>query len=115
MQNEGTIDTFLKNTNSPTARYLSGKDEIAVPKNAEKEMEKNCGLSKQTRITFKMSVSIFHLENLLVLPAFLVLEKSSLINQILAPHLLNELNRASQPVGKVERIEGIRLLDKAID
>lgn len=114
VQNEGTIDTFLKNTNSPTARYLSGKDEIAVPKKRRK------GNGKKLRIIEANQNNLQNVSVDIPLGKFIGVTgvsgsgKSSLINQILAPHLLNELNRASQPVGKVERIEGIRLLDKAI-
>lgn len=111
---EGTPEDFMANEKSVTAGYLSGREKIEVPK------ERRKGNGKSLFITGAKENNLQNVDAEIPLGKFVGVTgvsgsgKSSLINKILAPHLLNELNRAQQPVGKVESIDGVGHLDKAI-
>jgi len=112
--NANTPKEFLKEKNSPTADYLSGRQKIEIPKIRKK------GNGKKLRIRGAEENNLKKINVDIPLGCFVGVTgvsgsgKSSLINRILAPTLLNELNRAQKKIGKVISIEGVAQLDKAI-
>lgn len=111
---EGIPKEFIKNKKSTTAHYLAGTEKIEVPQTRRK------GNGKKLTITGAKENNLRNVHVDIPLGKFVGVTgvsgsgKSSLINKILAPYLLNELNRAQQSIGKVEKIEGVGQLDKAI-
>ncbi len=114
LQAEGTYEDFIKNENSTTARYLCGKDEIPVPKKRRKGTGKSLKIYNAHQNNLQNVDVQIPLGKLVGITGVSGSGKSSLINHILAPYLLNELNRAQQPIGKVDKIDGLAALDKAI-
>ncbi|HIQ57450.1 TPA: excinuclease ABC subunit UvrA [Candidatus Gracilibacteria bacterium] len=119
--NIGTPEEFLRNKTSSTAAYLSGRKKIEMPtvRRTAKIDEKT---NKPQFVSIK-NATFNNLKNVSVdipLGCFVGVSgvsgsgKSSLINGILAPHLLNELNKAKQVVGEHKKILGVEYLDKAI-
>ena len=110
----GAPKDFFKNEKSETAAFLSGKKQIKIPKT------RRAGNGKAIRIFGAAENNLKKVDVEIPLGKFVGVTgvsgsgKSSLVNKILAPYLANELNRAKRKVGKVEKIEGVHHLDKAI-
>lgn len=99
---------------SVTARYLSGKIKIPVPK------KRRMGNSKALIVRGAKENNLKGIDVSIPLGCLVVVSgvsgsgKSSLINDILAKELLARLNRANTVPGRHDDIEGIGELDKAI-
>ena len=112
---QGDIDTILKNKNSITAQYLSGKRKIKVPKKRmEVKSEKICIIDAHEnnlkRINASIPVGLFT-----CITGVSGSGKSTLINQTLLPissFILNK-SKLSKEI-KCEKIEGLDHLDKVI-
>jgi excinuclease ABC subunit A len=112
---QGDIDTILKNKNSITAQYLSGKRKIKVPKKRmEAKSEKICIIDAHEnnlkRISASIPVGLFT-----CITGVSGSGKSTLINQTLLPissFILNK-SKLSKEI-KCEKIEGLDHLDKVI-
>ena len=110
----GTPAEVIKNKDSLTGAYLSGRKKIAVPK------KRRTGNGKQLVIKNARENNLRGLDVTIPLGELVVVSgvsgsgKSSLINDILAKELLARLHRASTVPGKHDDIEGIKQLDKAI-
>ena len=111
---QGTPKEFMRDEKSTTAQYLSGKKSISVPTKRRKGNGKTITIVGAKENNLKNVTVDIPLGTFVGVSGVSGSGKSSLINRILAPSLLNELNRAQKPVGKVERIEGMEHLDKAI-
>ncbi|MEA1909565.1 MAG: excinuclease ABC subunit UvrA, partial [Patescibacteria group bacterium] len=112
---EGTAEEISKNSKSLTGRYLSGVEEIPVPKKRRE------GNGKKLKI---VGANEFNLQNIsaeIPLGLFVGVTglsgsgKSTLINNILANKLSNVLHQARHKVGEHKKIEGIDNLDKIIN
>ena len=110
----GTAEDLMKNENSVTGAYLSGRRKIPVP-----EVRK-----KPTRFLTIKGASENNLKHIDVDIPLGVMTcitgvsgsgKSSLINEILYKRLARDLNRARVIPGKHDDILGIDQLDKVID
>ena len=112
---QGDIETILQNKNSITAKYLSGKRQIKIPKKRTKiKNEKlkivNAHENNLKEITVEIPVGLFT-----CITGVSGSGKSSLINQTLLPissFILNK-SKLSKEI-KCEKIEGLDHLDKVI-
>lgn len=112
--NYGNLQSFLGNTESSTAGFLSGRKKIEIPKKRKKGNKGKITLEKATFHNLQNVTVDFPLGCFIGVSGVSGSGKSSLINGILAPTLLNTLNRASQEVGTCKGVKGIKNLDKAI-
>ena len=110
----GTPDDVAKNKNSITGRYLSGIDEIEVPKKRRKGNGKELVVKGAAEHNLKNLDVRIPLGELVVVSGVSGSGKSTLINDILAKELQARLHRAHMVPGKHEEITGIENLDKAI-
>ncbi len=110
----GTAEEIMKNPNSITGQYLSGKKKIPVP--AERK--------KPTGFLTVRKAAENNLKNIDVKIPLGVMTcvtgvsgsgKSSLVNEILYKSLARKLNRARTIPGKHKCIEGAEQLDKVIN
>ncbi|OOB79258.1 MAG: excinuclease ABC subunit A [Epulopiscium sp. Nuni2H_MBin003] len=110
----GPLKKIIKNKNSLTANYLSGRSKIEIPQN-----RRQCNGAKLGIIGAKEN----NLNNINVQIPLGVLTcitgvsgsgKSTLINEILLKRLARDLNRAKVKPGRHKDIEGITNLDKVI-
>ncbi len=113
---QGDIKDILKNKDSITAKYLSGKREIKVPKKRAKINSKkitiiNAHENNLSNVNIDIPVGLFT-----CVTGVSGSGKSSLINQTLLPISSFLLNKAklSKEV-KCEKIEGLDHLDKVIN
>ena len=113
---QGDIKAILKNKDSITAKYLSGKREIKVPKKRAKVNSKkitiiNAHENNLSNVNIDIPVGLFT-----CVTGVSGSGKSSLINQTLLPISSFLLNKAklSKEV-KCEKIEGLDYLDKVIN
>jgi len=113
---QGDIKAILKNKDSITAKYLSGKREIKVPKKRAKINSKkitiiNAHENNLSNVNIDIPVGLFT-----CVTGVSGSGKSSLINQTLLPISSFLLNKAklSKEV-KCEKIEGLNHLDKVIN
>ncbi len=112
---QGTPDEVAKNPDSITGRYLSGIDNIPVPKK-RRAIEKDRKLIiRGARENNLKNIDVeFPLGILTVVSGVSGSGKSTLVNDILAKELSARLHRAQAVPGAHENIEGINQLDKAI-
>jgi excinuclease ABC subunit A len=110
----GTPEEIMKQPQSVTGQYLSGKKSIAVPKKRRK------GNGKSVTITDAHHHNLRNVDIALPLGTFIGISgvsgsgKSSLIHGILAPELQRVLNKAHSKPQDVGSITGLEHLDKAI-
>ena len=109
----GRLNDILKNKNSLTGKFLSGKEQIEVPelRRLAKGELKVYGASNNNLKSVDVDIP---LGVLTVVTGVSGSGKSSLVTDILYPVLSNALNGSKLEVGKYDRIEGIGQLDKVI-
>ena len=113
---EGNIDAILKNKNSITAKYLSGKRKIKVPKKRTKVSEHKIKIidaseNNLKKISVEIPIGVFT-----CITGVSGSGKSSLVNQTLLPISSFMLNKSklSKEIN-CEKIEGLENLDKVIN
>ncbi len=113
---EGNIDAILKNKNSITAKYLSGKRKIEVPKKRTKVNKHKIKIidaseNNLKKISVEIPIGVFT-----CITGVSGSGKSSLINQTLLPISSFMLNKSklSKEIN-CEKIEGLENLDKVIN
>ena len=110
----GTPAEVAANTASITGDYISGRRQIAVPR------ERRSGSGEYVTVYGAAEHNLRGIDVRFPLGKFICVTgvsgsgKSSLVNSILYPVLAHELNRATTFAGKYDRIEGIEKLDKVI-
>ena len=109
----GTAKQIMKNKNSITGAYLSGRIKIPVPKVRKQPTGflKIVGARENNLKNIDVDIPLGVLTCVTGVSGS---GKSSLINEILYKKLAKELNRARTIPGKHDRIEGIEQLDKVI-
>lgn len=110
----GTAEQLMKNKNSITGAYLSGKIKIPVPKE-RKQPTGWITVRKAAENNLKNIDVSFPLGVMTCVTGVSGSGKSSLVNEILYKHLAKELNHARVIPGKHAGIDGIDQLDKVID
>lgn len=110
----GNAEEIMKNPDSVTGAYLSGKRQIVIPEKRRKPtgwMEV-CGAAennlKNVNVKFPLGV-------MTCVTGVSGSGKSSLVNEILYKTLAKQLNRARCIPGKHKKIKGLERLDKVID
>lgn len=110
----GTAKELMKNKNSITGAYLSGRMKIPLPEVRKKPAGWLKVYGAQENNLKNINVK-FPLGVMTCVTGVSGSGKSSLVNEILYKKLARELNRARIIPGKHKKIEGIELLDKVID
>ena len=110
----GTAEDLMKNENSVTGAYLSGKLNIPVPTERHKPTGfltiRGAAENNLKNIDVKIPLGI-----MTCITGVSGSGKSSLINEILYKHLARDLNRARVIPGKHKDILGVDQLDKVIN
>lgn len=110
----GTAEDLMKNPNSVTGAYLSGRKKIPVPKTRKKPAGwiKVCGAKEHNlkNIDVKIPLGV-----MTAVTGVSGSGKSSLVNEILYKRLARDLNRARVIPGEHKKIEGMDQLDKVIN
>ena len=110
----GTVEDLMKNENSVTGAYLSGKLKIPVPTERHKPTGfltiRGAAENNLKNIDVKIPLGI-----MTCITGVSGSGKSSLINEILYKHLARDLNRARVIPGKHKDILGVDQLDKVIN
>jgi len=110
----GTAEDIMKNKNSLTGAYLSGKVKIPVP--AERKKPTGFITIKGARENNLKNIDVdIPLGVVTCITGVSGSGKSSLTNEILYKHLAKKLNRARCIPGKHDDILGLEQLDKVID
>ncbi len=110
----GTPEEIMKNKDSETGAYLSGRKKIPVPK------MRRGGNGKTLSVVGAEEHNLKKIDVNIPLGSFVCITgvsgsgKSSLVNGIIAPALAKELNRAITYPGKHKKIDGMENLDKVI-
>ncbi len=110
----GTAKQIMRNKNSITGAYLSGRIKIPVPEVRKQPTGflKIVGARENNLKSIDVDIPLGVLTCVTGVSGS---GKSSLINEILYKKLAKELNRARTIPGKHDRIEGVEQLDKVID
>ncbi len=110
----GTAEEIMKNENSVTGAYLSGKCKIPVPALRKKPTGwltvKGAKQNNLKNIDVKVPLGVF-----CCVTGVSGSGKSSLVNEILYKSLAKELNHARVIPGECRKIEGMEQLDKVIN
>tara|TARA_B110000503_G_scaffold42301_1_gene69321 strand:+ start:51 stop:2021 length:1971 start_codon:yes stop_codon:yes gene_type:complete len=111
----GSYQNLLKNTNSITGDYLSGRRAIATPTKRRKPKTEGKLKVVGARENNLQNVTVnFPLGVMTAVTGVSGSGKSSLVNDVLYEVLAQRLNRAKSVAGKHTRIEGVELLDKVV-
>lgn len=110
----GNAQEIMRNPNSVTGAYLSGKIRIPVPTERKKPTGYLKVVGAQENNLKNIDVK-FPLGVMTCVTGVSGSGKSSLVNQILYKRLARDLNRARTIPGKHKRIEGLEQVDKVIN
>ncbi|MBO0454966.1 MULTISPECIES: excinuclease ABC subunit UvrA [Enterococcus] len=111
----GTPKQVEKNPKSLTGQYLSGKREIAVPKERRKGNGKKIKVTGAVENNLKSIDAEFPLGKFVAVTGVSGSGKSTLVNQILKKALAQKLNRNSNKPGKFKKITGYNNIEKLVD
>lgn len=114
---QGTPKEIMRNTNSLTGKYLSGKESIAIPKKRmPNDPKRQLILSGATENNLQNVSVSFPLGLMTCVTGVSGSGKSTLINNTLYPLAANALNgSAISDIGKYKSIKGLQELDKVIE
>lgn len=110
----GTPEEVMKNPNSLTGRYLSGKERIEVPKKRRKGSGKTLKIIKAKEHNLKNINVEIPLNKFVCVTGVSGSGKSSLINEILYKTLAVGINGSKQIPGACKEIKGIENVDKVV-
>ncbi|MFA5820923.1 MAG: excinuclease ABC subunit UvrA, partial [Candidatus Gracilibacteria bacterium] len=112
---EGTPAEIMKNPNSMTGKYLSGKAKITVPEKRRKSNGKTLTISGATEHNLKNISVDFPLGVFIGVTGVSGSGKSTLINDILVRRVSQEIYRSKATPGAHKEITGLQNLDKIIN
>ena len=110
----GSPKEIMKNKNSITGKFLSGKEEIEIPKKRRK-WNKTLKLFGAKGNNLKNIDVEFPLGVMTVVTGVSGSGKSTLVNSTLYPILFNQLNKGKLYPLEYDRIEGLEELEKVIN
>ena len=111
----GSYQDLLKNTESLTGDYLSGRKSIEVPKKRRKYDKK-----RELKVVGAKENNLTNVDAAFPLGLFTAVTgvsgsgKSTLVNEILYKVLANKLNGAKQVAGRHKTVQGLEHLDKVV-
>ena len=111
---QGTPEEVMKNENSITGQYLSGKKCIEIPKVRRKGTGKKIKIKGAKENNLKNINVDIPLGTLTCITGVSGSGKSSLINEILCKVVSNNLYRSKDKPGKHDKILGIENIDKLV-
>ena len=112
---EGTPEEVMKNPNSLTGRYLSGKEKIEVPQTRRKGNKKFLEIKGAKENNLKNINVKFPLGTFICVTGVSGSGKSSLITEILYKTLASTLYRSKVKPGKYKSIKGLENIDKVVN
>jgi len=112
---QGTPQEIMKNPNSVTGAYLSGKRQVSIPKKRRKGNGNYLTIVKASEHNLKDVTVKLPLGTFIGITGVSGSGKSTLINDILVKAVESNLYGSKHNIGKHERIEGLDHLDKIID
>ena len=110
----GSPKEIMKNKNSVTGKFLSGKEEIEIPKKRRK-WDKTLKLFGAKGNNLKNIDVEFPLGVMTVVTGVSGSGKSTLVNSTLYPILFNQLNKGKLYPLEYDKIEGLEELEKVIN
>lgn len=110
----GTPAEFIKNTNSITADYLSGRRKIEVPKERKTADLGSIVIKNAHQNNLKNLDVEIPLHKMVLVTGVSGSGKSSLVNEILYNALSKKLYRSNLTVGAHDKIEGIEQIERVI-
>jgi len=111
----GTPKEVMKNDNSLTGKYLSGKLKIEVPKKRRKGNGKYIEIKGASENNLKNINAKFPLGKFVCVTGVSGSGKSSLVNEILYKSVASNLYKTKVKPGKHKKIIGLENIDKVID
>lgn len=112
---KGTPKQIIKDKNSVTGKYLSGKNEIAIPKERRKGNNKKLKLTGANQHNLQNIDIEFPLGTFIGITGVSGSGKSTLINEILVKRVSKELYGSKAVPGTHKDLEGTENLDKIIN
>ena len=108
----GTPEEVMKNDNSITGRYLSGKEKIEIPKTRRKGNKKYLEVIGASENNLKNIDVKFPLGTMCCVTGVSGSGKSTLVNEILYKALASSLYKSKDKPGKYQKIKGLTNIDK---
>ena len=112
---QGTPNEVMKNDNSLTGKYLSGKLKIEVPKKRRKGNGKYLTVKGAKENNLKNINVKFPLGKFICVTGVSGSGKSSLVNEILYKTVASNLYKTKVKPGKCKEVTGLENIDKVID
>ena len=112
---QGTPKQVMKNKDSITGQYLSGKKFIPLPKERRQQDGRKLTIKGAQENNLKNVNVDIPLGQFIAVTGVSGSGKSTLINEILYKTLAHKLNRAKIKAGKHKVVEGVEQLEKVID
>ena len=110
----GTFNKLIKNKDSLTGEYISGKKKIEIKKNGSIDSNESIKISGCSGNNLKDVDLKLPLGKLICVTGVSGSGKSTLINQTLYPAINNNLNKSNHPTQPFRKIEGLENIDKLI-
>ncbi len=112
---EGKLNDVLKSKRSVTGQYLSGKLEIETPEKRRTNGKQKITIKGARHNNLRNVDVVFPLSSFVCITGVSGSGKSSLVNDILWQVLNRDVNNGKGNPGKHTRVNGLQLIDKAID
>ncbi len=112
---QGTPEEIMKDPNSVTGKYLSGKAEIAVPKERRKGNGKFLEVKGAVEHNLKKIDVEFPLGTFIGVTGVSGSGKSTLVNEILVKSISQKLYKSKDLPGAHEEVKGLEHIDKIIN
>ena len=111
----GTPEEVMKNENSITGKYLTGKLKIEVPEKRRKGNKKYLEITGAEENNLKKIDVKFPLGKFTCVTGVSGSGKSTLVNEILYRVVANNLYKVKTKPGKYKKVKGLENIDKVVD